>query len=356
MLDFEIDVSLQVVRQEAYATFEREKLPGEREMVHLRLVEETAGGAEVAADERLEAIDAEILFSKVHVILAGRRRGGADHVAEIVERRAGHGGVEVDDADGFRGDFVEKHVVELGVIVGDALRDVPRGDEAGDARAIRGAGEREIYLGLDLRGSVPGVELDGGAQRIQTFGRMVEIGDRLVQPRAAEIGSQLLETPEGLGRLEGLFVGLDLIVAARAFDEWIDTPIISQGIDGEWPPIDGLDAGQGPAVCFRMIPGEQASERVTGDPLDVLHQRGRGFEDIGIDALEDVAQPRAGLVEAGAIGVIDVSGAVRNSALEVGAQVEESGNLAEIGDNNFFVHICRALRCGQNVCQAGLLS
>ena len=62
------------------------------------------------------------------ILLVFRRGagGGAHHVAEVVERQAGHHGVEIDDADGFAGFVVEQNVIELGVVVGDALGQILR--------------------------------------------------------------------------------------------------------------------------------------------------------------------------------------------------------------------------------------
>ena len=60
-------------------------------------------------------------------VLQRRTGRGAHHVAEIVERAARHDRVEVHHALGFAGERVEHHVVELGVVVRDALGDLPLG-------------------------------------------------------------------------------------------------------------------------------------------------------------------------------------------------------------------------------------
>ncbi len=67
-----------------------------------------------------------VTLRQILLVLRGRAGGGAHHVAEIVERQAGHHGVEIDDADGFAGRVVEQHVVELGVVVRDALGQIRR--------------------------------------------------------------------------------------------------------------------------------------------------------------------------------------------------------------------------------------
>ena len=182
MLDFEIDIALQEIRQETNATFEGEQFAGKGQVAEFRRVEE-GGGGEVALHQRFEAVEANVEIGQFGVILAGGGGGGADHVAKVIQGGTRHGGVKVDDADALRGDVIQEDVVELGVVVGDPLRDFAGGDEVRDAGAIRGTGEREVDLRLDLGGAVLGVGLNGGLEGFEPFGGVVEIGDGLVEPR-----------------------------------------------------------------------------------------------------------------------------------------------------------------------------
>ena len=70
-LGFEIDVALEVVGQEADAALESEQLSREREVVDLGAVEEGRGAVEVAADQRVEAVEADADERKVGLVLAG---------------------------------------------------------------------------------------------------------------------------------------------------------------------------------------------------------------------------------------------------------------------------------------------
>ena len=74
---------------------------------------------------------------------------------------------------------------------------------------------------------------------------------------------------------------------------------------------------------FGVALGEQGGERVIGHALDVFHQFERFPEDMGIDALVDVADADAGLVVPGAICVIDMAGAVGLRVDEVGAHAAD---------------------------------
>ena len=88
-----------------------------------------------------------VTLRQVLLVFFGGAGGGAHHVAEIVERQARHHGVEVDDADAFAGCVVEHHVVELGVVVRDALGQVCLEQNAGDRFAREG--EFDLRPGQD---------------------------------------------------------------------------------------------------------------------------------------------------------------------------------------------------------------
>ena len=92
----------------------------------------------------------------------------------------------------------------------------------------------------------------------------------------------------------------------------------------------GRDAGQGAAAGFGIALGEEAVEGVLRDPVDVLHQELGLLEDVVVDALHDVAEALATLVEPGTVGVVDVAGTVGIGVHEVGAHVEERGDGTEI--------------------------
>ena len=131
-LDLEVDIALQVIGEETNATLEREQLARIGKVVFLGLVEE-GRGAGVAADERLEHVQFQIHACEVSGVFRELGHCSANHVAEVIKRRARHGGIEIDHADTFRGDIVEQYVVELGVIVGDALGDFARCNQIDNA-------------------------------------------------------------------------------------------------------------------------------------------------------------------------------------------------------------------------------
>jgi hypothetical protein len=66
------------------------------------------------------------------------------------------------------------------------------------------------------------------------------------------------------------------------------------------------------------------------DALDVLHDRHRVFEDVVVDALEDVAHRRAGLIKDGAVSVVDVAAAVRRGFLKSTVDLEVAGDQPDV--------------------------
>ena len=217
-------------------------------------------------------------FDEVLLVFQGRARRGADHVAEIIERQSRHDRVEVDDADALLRGVVQHHVVELRVVVRrplrqDALRlqvDQPRGD--------RLAAQGEVDLRPGQPGAIGRVGLDGLFQGGKTLGRVVEIGNRVVQSRRRQVGQQALEPPERLGRLVGLLRRFHGVIGPGALDEDVSPPAFALGIDMEHPPVAGRHERERPPRDIGLA-GQLGAE-VIGHALDVLHQPHGVLEDV----------------------------------------------------------------------------
>ena len=119
-------------------------------------------------------------------------------------------------------------------------------------------------------------------------------------------------------------------MAAGAFNEGIGAPEITVAVNDVGLAIDAGDDGQGAAVCFRVVLVQQPCQRVRRDALDVFHQGGRVLENVVIDALVNVADPHPRLIVPGAIGVIDVPGAVGLGINKIGPHVEKGGDVSDV--------------------------
>ena len=133
-------------------------------------------------------------LDKILLVFIGRTGRGAHHVAEVVRRQSGHDGVEVDHADTFAGGVIEQDVVELGVVVRDAFRQIRIQQNAGDG--LMREGEFDLRLGQD--GAAGHVRGDRPLQRLESFRRVVKIRNGVVQSRRGQAGQHLLESPERL--------------------------------------------------------------------------------------------------------------------------------------------------------------
>ena len=67
-------------------------------------------------------------LGKIGLILCCRIAAEPDAVAEVIAKRAGHDGIEVDNGDPFARFVVQHHVVEFRIVVRHAERDLPRCD------------------------------------------------------------------------------------------------------------------------------------------------------------------------------------------------------------------------------------
>ena len=64
--------------------------------------------------------------------------------------------------------------------------------------------------------------------------------------------------------------------------------------------------------------------------MDVFHQRRRVLKDLVVNALEDVADGRAALVEDGGVGIVDMPVAVRFGAAELAVNLELARDGAQV--------------------------
>jgi len=144
-------------------------------------------------------------------------------------------------------------------------------------------------------------------------------------PSPGKIGQRALKQAKGARRLECLAWTLDPIVSARAFDEQIHPPELSRRSFMEWLPSECRNQCEGAAVAGR---GRCACQ-VECHAADVFHQLRNIFEDPVIDALEDIAYLRAGVVETGQEGIVDMPAAVGFRFAECAVQREVESDISK---------------------------
>ncbi len=194
----EVRIAAQVIREETHPDHQRDEQARERQLGALRRRQEAAGSCEVALHQGREHLGPQRDARQVALVF-GRGAGGSSHeVAEVVEHQAGHHGVEIDHAERLARPVVEQHVVELGVVVGDALRKDALLLEVEQSIHQRLARPDEVELGPAAGQPPPLVTLRRREQRLEARPRVVEARNRLVQTRAGEVGQLRLEVAEGL--------------------------------------------------------------------------------------------------------------------------------------------------------------
>jgi hypothetical protein len=156
----------------------------------------------------------------------------------------------------------------------------------------------------------------------------MKIRNRIVQSRRRQIGQKFLELPESLSRLKGLSRRLDGVERPSFFDENINTPKIALIVAIIRLPI--VRRNQRKHAAARVGLADGFFSKVRRHALDVLHQRRRIFENVMIDALNNVADARAALIENRAIGVIDVTAAIRIRSKKFATQGELRRHGAEV--------------------------
>src|SRR5439155_22001718 len=99
------------------------------------------------------------------------------HIAEIVNCQSWHDSVEVSYADALACDIIEHDVIELGVVVGDALRQVRIKQDACDGLMRYG----ELNLRFCKNCATRRIGGDCLLQCHESFRRMVKVFDGIVQ-------------------------------------------------------------------------------------------------------------------------------------------------------------------------------
>ena len=160
-LDLEVGVAFEPVGQEAQSDLEGDELARERQELLFFRRQETFGGFEVAFDQGLEHRELHPDLGEIRLIF-GRRGGRSTHeVAEIVEHRARHHRIKVDDADAFLGDVVQEDVVQLGIVMRHAFGQGAVTQGVDDDADLVGASQGEGDLRHAGRGPSMGVLRQG---------------------------------------------------------------------------------------------------------------------------------------------------------------------------------------------------
>ena len=214
-------------------------LPEKRQVLLLGLVEHAARTGQIAAHQGLEHGKLHADLGQVFLVFQGRAGGGADHVAEIIERQSRHDRVEVDDANAFLRGVVQHHVVELRVVVRRPLGqnalglqvDQPRGDR------LAAQGEIDFRPGRPARlAASASMACSNAAKRL---GVLWKSGIVSCNRGSGQVGQEALELPERLGRLVGLLRRFHGIVGPGILNEDVSPPAFALGIDVEQPPVAG---------------------------------------------------------------------------------------------------------------------
>ena len=255
----------------------------------------------------LEHGDVEVDVVGVGLGFVGGVAGGAAEVAEVIEREAGHDGVQVDNGDAPLGGGIEEGVVDLGVVVGDALGNLPAKVTIQQVGHQVTALTHELEFLGDLLGAVADVLIGGLLERRVAHRGVVEIGDGLVEPGGGQVGHHVLELRKAARGLKGDVRVAHVVVALHPIDEVVEPPPLAGKGAHAVALLAGVnqreDLDVGILLGLRAEMGERA--------LDVVHHLLRLAKDGVVDALEGVDVARAvGLLGGDAIGVIDMAAAI----------------------------------------------
>ena len=310
-MDAEVSVAAEEVGEEPDADGERDELPGERDQRAFAFREKRAGAFEVAAGERFEHRHPHLDLREVQLVFERRAGRCAHHVAEIIERAAGHHGVEVHDAHRLAGDDVEHDVVKLRVVVRDALGDFLLRQGVQDHIDVLLLLECERDLLLRLAGAVGVVRLDRLLKRFEAMTCVVKVWNRFREPLARQIDQELLELAKCLARLKGLRRCFHRLKCPHAIHEHQSAPAFAVAVAVIRTVVARRDDGERSTRGIARAGFGKLAPLVRSHADEVIHQRLRVLEHMRVDPLVDIAHLHAALVVGGDVGLVDVANLAR---------------------------------------------
>ena len=328
VVDVEVVVAVQIVGEEPDAALQGHELGAPGEILQLRLGKPALRPLQEAPDVAAVQLDIETDLAQILLVLGAVVGAEADGVAEVVDGKAGHGGVEIDDAHTFLGFFVNEDVVELGVVVGNPQGKLPFPQGVQGHGAVRLSVEDKLNFLLHLPGPSQLVRF----QRRQEFGEpilgVVEVHNGLVEGLGGVVREKPLKPSKGPGGgFKQLRGGL---LEAQGIFHILGQPPDPSGIVG----VVGLALPGGNQVQGLPLHIPAGSEdfpaQVGGDPDEVFHQLLLPGEGRHGQALEDIADGLAllGLADQ-AEGVVDMAAAVANRPQQRGRKIKRRDDLGE---------------------------
>ena len=281
-MDAKVVVAIQVVGQEAGAALQGHGQSAQGQSLTLVLSQAGASGQE-AAGEDSEQVQVHFHLAQVLLVLSSSSSAETDGVTEVVCGQAGHGGVQVDDAQGSAGLLVQHDVVQLGVVVSNAQGQLAFLQHIGQLSADLLVSQDEVDFGLDILCTAHDILSQNFFKDAEAVRGVVEVLDGLVQSFCGEACQLLLEGAKCDGALVEVLGSLGSLQANGAFDEVINAPVgilfhVQVGFT-----IQGGDQGQGTVGVVDL------GVQMTGNSGDVLLQTFNVGESAVADLLQNVA-------------------------------------------------------------------
>ena len=326
----EINVSFQIVRQEADAGFQRDQFAGEGKQGNFQRSDKIFGGFQIAFHDRLEHGHAHEGLFKVFLVL--RRRGGhcAHHVSEVVKNAAGHHRIQVNDAYGPVRFRIQHDIVDFRVVVHDSDGEFPLFLEIQEKVHFPFTFPDEFQL-LPAGGQTAGGILPRRFhQAVEPLAGVVEKGNGFMDVLRIHVAQKLLKGPEGFGGFIGLARVFRHIARVGIFDAVVAAPV-SRPVEFQVfaPSAGGIQVQRLAEGSFQHP--EHFPPNVVGHLFHIMHHIPGAWEYGVIHPLENVAVRGAALPAVGCPErQVDVA-AVNRVAMDKfpgnGECVTEGGNL-----------------------------
>ena len=281
-VDGKIVVAVQIVGEEAQAAFQGHGScsPGQAHILRLR---QLGAGADEALGKNAVQLQIHGDLAQVPLILRGGGGAEADGIPKVKGQQAGHHRIQVNDAEGLTGPGVQHHVIQLGVVMGDAQGQLPFMEHIHQRGPI-GLPLQE-FPDLILRVLCPAqpVFRQHGFELGITVRGIMEVLYGLMQGPGGEIRQLALEGAEGHGALVKILRRLRGLETKAVLHKVIDPPV---ALGAVMVIVSAVHRGHQMQAAPLLT---DLFRQVTGDSTHVLHQAGNILEGHGAQALKNVS-------------------------------------------------------------------
>ena len=318
MFHLEVSVPTNIVSQESHSDGQGCQSGRLRQQPHFKGGHVLPQTLHVTFQESLVQVQVQPDPGGIRLVLNGVHSGRPHQVAEVIEKRTRHAGIQVHHADRLPGVPIEQYVIDLGIEVNHPLRQ----------QVVFERSRNDGTEGLSLQDKIDFfrslVQFSGSVSRDRLFqlphpgGSVEKVGDRGCQAGRPKILEPSYEAGKDATGFEGVSsVGAE-VEDLSVVDVTERPPVSPVAIDPGVVPVSGRDQSD------QLFSGSGVESQMLCDMSDVPHESGNVGEHILVESLVKVTHEAMGGLPGAHKRVVDVAHWERDDGCQLALDLELS--------------------------------